>query len=526
MKGNTTIKRALISVYDKQGIVEFAKALAAKGIELLSTGGTFNLLKQDGVKVREVSDYTQYPEMMGGRVKTLHPKIHGGILARRHQDMPTLEEHDILPIDLVVVSLYPFVETIRQKDCAYEDAIEQIDIGGPTMIRAAAKNHRDVTVVVDKSDYQTVLNELDSHDGNITEETRRWLALKAFKTTADYDSAITNYLKAELDGNKHKVEFPEVLQPMFIKSHILRYGENPHQEAAFYLEPERPTGTVGNLKQHQGKPLSYNNVMDTDAAIECVKGFKEPACVIVKHANPCGVAIGQTLKEAYERAHTTDPTSAFGGIIAFNRPLDARVAESILSRQFVEVIVAPEVEADTLSVTAEKPNVRVLSCGQWSLDVPAALDYRRVRGGLLVQTYDSTHVIDDAALDVVTEQEPTDAQRDDLLFAWKVAKHVKSNAIVYAKNKQTIGIGAGQMSRVDSTKIAQLKAQDQSLRVFGSAMASDAFFPFRDSIDEAAKAGVACIIQPGGSIRDEEVIEAANEHGIVMVFTGIRHFNH
>lgn len=521
------IQRALISVYDKTGVVEFATTLSELGIELISTGGTFRALKDAGLSVKEVSEHTGAKEMMGGRVKTLHPKIHGGILGRRDVDQDVMAEADIAPIDLVIVNLYPFVETISQKNCTFEDAIEQIDVGGPTMIRAAAKNHKDVLVVVDPADYSVIADELKQNSGDGKTLDNRLYAQKAFKMTAEYDAAIVNYFKKINDQDKHSVEFPEVFQPTFIKSHVLRYGENPHQQAAFYVEPERPQGIVASIKQLQGKPLSYNNVMDTNAALECVKDFDEnPCCVIVKHANPCGVAIGQTALEAYELAHTTDPISAFGGIIAFNRPLTADVAEAIINKQFVEVLVAPSVEPDALTVTASKPNVRVLSCGQWIQDNVPTLDYRRVQGGLLVQTNDSTHVIDDEALDFVTDASPTEAQRRDLLFAWRVAKHVKSNAIVYAKNNQTIGIGAGQMSRVDSTKIAQSKAEEQGLRVKGAVMASDAFFPFRDSIDEAAKAGITCIIQPGGSMRDEEVIEAANEHGMVMAFTGIRHFNH
>lgn len=522
-----SVKRALISVYDKTGVVEFAKALVALDIEILSTGGTYRLLTENGLTVKEVAEHTGAKEIMNGRVKTLHPIIHGGILGRRDKDLSVMQAEGIAPIDMVVVNLYPFVETIKQEDCTFADAIEQIDIGGPTMIRAAAKNQKDVLVVVDPHDYPQVLTELKANHCQLNPKENLWYALKAFKTTAAYDTAITNYLSTCNEQDNRSVTFPEILQPTFSKSMTLRYGENPHQQAAFYIEAEAQTGTVASLQQFQGKPLSYNNVMDTNAALECVKDFNEsPCCVIVKHANPCGVATGQNLVEAYERAYTTDPVSAFGGIIAFNRPLTAEVAESIIDKQFVEVIVAPSVDSDALIITACKPNIRVLSCGQWSNDVPTALDYRRVNGGLLVQTYDSTHVCDDEAVDIVTEQSPTDAQRQDLLFAWRVAKHVKSNAIVYAKNKQTLGIGAGQMSRVDSTKIAQLKAESQGLRIKGAVMASDAFFPFRDSIDEAAKAGIACVIQPGGSVRDEEVIDAANEHGMVMVFTGIRHFNH
>ncbi len=518
------IKRALISVSDKKGVVAFARELVERRVEILSTGGTASLLMENGIPVVEVSDYTGFPEIMAGRVKTLHPRIHGGLLGRRGIDDETMAAHGILPIDLVVVNLYPFQQTVAREDCDLATAIENIDIGGPAMLRAAAKNHAAVTVVVNNDDYDTVLEEMDRNEGAVSDEVRFSLAVKAFEHTAAYDGAIANYLGSiRADGGRSS--FPHTFNLQLVKSQELRYGENPHQQAAFYTEHRPAGGSVATARQLHGKPLSFNNIADTDAALECVKQFDTPACVIVKHANPCGAAEADHLSQAYERAYATDPTSAFGGIIAFNRELDAATARAILSRQFVEVIIAPEVSDEAMAVVAEKKNVRLLACGAWPKTAPAGLDYKRVVGGLLIQDRDIAMVTRDD-LEVVTRTSPTDEQLSDLLFAWKVAKHVKSNAIVYARQRRTIGIGAGQMSRVYSARIALLKASEEGLEISGSVMASDAFFPFRDGVDAAAEAGVKAIIQPGGSIRDEEVIAAANEHGIAMVFTGMRHFRH
>lgn len=526
----TKIQRALISVSDKQGIVPFAQALSARGIEILSSGGTFQLLQANQIPAIEVSTYTEFPEMMDGRVKTLHPKIHGGILARRGKDEAVMLEHGIQPIDLVVVNLYPFQQTVADPQCSLDKAIENIDIGGPTMVRAAAKNHAAVTILVNPLDYENFLLELDAQQGELSTQSRFQYALKAFEHTAQYDAAIADYLgrfqtSPASPDTWPKQRFSHTFNRQFIKVQEMRYGENPHQQAAFYRSADAPTGCVASAQQVQGKELSFNNVADTDAALECVKAFDEPACVIVKHANPCGVAVGSHLLNAYQRAYQTDPTSAFGGIIAFNRPLDKNTAELILKQQFVEVIIAPSVEPDALPVLAQKTNIRVLSCGQWQANSVQDFDYKRVQGGLLVQEFDLGRV-SKAELKCVSKRSPSDAELDDLLFAWKVAKYVKSNAIVYAHNKQTIGIGAGQMSRVYSAKIAGIKAQDENLQVAGSVMASDAFFPFRDGIDAAAAAGIRAIIQPGGSMRDEEVIKAADEADIAMVFTGMRHFRH
>ncbi|MEM9256683.1 MAG: bifunctional phosphoribosylaminoimidazolecarboxamide formyltransferase/IMP cyclohydrolase [Pseudomonadota bacterium] len=517
-----TIRRALISVSDKTGIVDFASALSEMGVALLSTGGTFRLLQDNGLTVTEVADYTGFPEMMDGRVKTLHPKVHGGILARRGQDEAVMADHGIEPIDLVVVNLYPFAATVAQPDCTLEDAIENIDIGGPTMVRAAAKNHRHVNIVVNASDYNGVLDEMRSNDGATTLETRFDLAIKAYEHTAAYDGAIANYFGTQVPGGSEG--FPRTFNTQFIKTQDMRYGENPHQRAAFYSEPSPLEAGITTAHQLQGKALSYNNVADTDAALECVKCFTEPACVIVKHANPCGVAVGSDIGEAYELAFATDSESAFGGIIAFNRPLDAATAATIVERQFVEVIIAPEITGQAAAAVAEKKNIRLLVSGQWTAGHPA-LDYKRVNGGLLVQDRDLGMVdLDD--LQIVSQSQPTEQQLRDLLFAWKVAKFVKSNAIVYAKGGRTIGVGAGQMSRVNSARIAAIKAEHAGLDVPGSVMASDAFFPFRDGIDSAGERGIAAVIQPGGSIRDKEVIAAADEHGMAMVFTGMRHFRH
>ncbi|MFP1863711.1 bifunctional phosphoribosylaminoimidazolecarboxamide formyltransferase/IMP cyclohydrolase [Lonsdalea quercina] len=529
MQQHRPLRRALLSVSDKAGIVEFAQALSERGVELLSTGGTARLLADAGLPVTEVSDYTGFPEMMDGRVKTLHPKVHGGILARRGQDDAVMAQHDIQPIDMVVVNLYPFAQTVAKEHCTLADAIENIDIGGPTMVRSAAKNHNDVAIVVKSGDYTSIIDELDSHEGSLTDETRFDLAIKAFEHTAAYDSMIANYFGTLVpayhgDTSRPAGHFPRTLNLNFIKKQDMRYGENGHQQAAFYIEEEVKEASVATATQWQGKALSYNNIADTDAALECVKEFAEPACVILKHANPCGVAIGDSILDAYERAYKTDPTSAFGGIIAFNRELDEATAQAIVSRQFVEVIIAPSVSDAALRVTAAKQNVRVLTCGQWQQHIPS-LDFKRVNGGLLVQDRD-LGMVDASQLRVVTERQPTEAELRDALFCWKVAKFVKSNAIVYARDNMTIGIGAGQMSRVYSAKIAGIKAEDEGLGVEGSVMASDAFFPFRDGIDAAAAVGITCVIQPGGSIRDDEVIAAANEHGIAMLFTDMRHFRH
>ncbi|AOU97024.1 bifunctional phosphoribosylaminoimidazolecarboxamide formyltransferase/IMP cyclohydrolase [Acidihalobacter yilgarnensis] len=516
------IGRALISVSDKTGIEALARALVALGVELLSTGGTARTLKAAGLPVLDVSEHTGLPEMMDGRVKTLHPKIHGGILGRRGIDDEVMATHGIGTIDLVVVNLYPFEATIANPDCTLPEAIEQIDIGGPAMVRAAAKNHADVGVVVDPEDYAGLIDELRAHGGTFL-RTRFALAAKAFAHTARYDGMVANYLGAvTADGDRQP--FADTLSLQFDKSEDLRYGENPHQRAAFYRERTVAEASVASARQLQGKALSFNNIADTDAALECVKQFDAPACVIVKHANPCGVSVAPNLLTAYERAYQTDPTSAYGGIIAFNRPLDGDTARAIVSRQFVEVIIAPEITPAAARAVAEKKNVRLLACGQWDAPTPG-LDFKRVNGGLLVQDRDIASISAET-LKPVTRRSPNPQELDDLLFAWQVAKFVKSNAIVYARDRQTVGVGAGQMSRVYSARIAGIKAADEGLVVAGSVMASDAFFPFRDGIDAAAEAGITAVIQPGGSMRDEEVIEAADSHGMAMVFTGVRHFRH
>ena len=518
------IRRALISVSDKTGIVDFARALVERGVEILSTGGTAKLLASNGISVIEVADYTGFPEMMDGRLKTLHPKIHGGLLGRRGEDDRAMAEHGIPPIDLLVVNLYPFEATVAKPGCSLADAIENIDIGGPAMLRAAAKNHAAVTVVVDAGDYARVLAEMRDNAGAVSAATRFDLAVKVFEHTGRYDGAIANYLGSiQADGGCDP--FPRTYSVQFRKAQEMRYGENPHQGAAFYVEPAPAEACIATARQLQGKELSYNNVADTDAALECVKGFDTPACVIVKHANPCGVAIGASILEAYDRAYKTDPTSAFGGIIAFNRPLDGATAKAIVERQFVEVIIAPEVMPEALAATASKQNVRVLACGNWG-DVRApGWDYKRVTGGLLVQDRDLGQVAR-SDLKVVTKRQPTDREMIDLLFAWQVVKLVKSNAIVYGKDGMILGVGAGQMSRVFSANIAIMKAREEKLDLKGAAMASDAFFPFRDGIDLAAEQGITAVIEPGGSMRDSEVIAAADEHDIAMVFTGMRHFRH
>jgi phosphoribosylaminoimidazolecarboxamide formyltransferase / IMP cyclohydrolase len=512
------VRRALVSVSDKSGLAPFVRGLAGLGVEILSTGGTARQLREAGIEAIDVAARTGFPEIMDGRVKTLHPVIHGGLLGRRGTDDAVMDEHGIQAIDLLVVNLYPFERTIARADATLAEAIENIDIGGPAMIRAASKNHEGVAVVVDPADYDEVLAALAG--ASLTLQARRCLAAKAYAHTAAYDTAIAGYLSRAI-GN-------ERLGERFLyagsRAQNLRYGENPHQQAAFYVDQQAPAGSLATARQLQGKALSYNNIADSDAALECVRQFPEPACVIVKHANPCGVAVAGSILTAYEKAFRTDPTSAFGGIIAFNRPLDAHTAQSIVERQFVEVIVAPVIEAAAAATLRAKENVRVLETG-----VPAGVDesfeLKKVGGGLLVQTRDLGRIAAED-LKVVTEKAPTPAQVEDLLFAWAVVKYVKSNAIVFCRDGMTLGIGAGQMSRVYSTKIAAIKAADEALDVGGSVMASDAFFPFRDGIDAAAATGIAAIIQPGGSMRDAEVIDAANEHGLAMVFTGMRHFRH
>jgi len=518
----SSITRALISVSDKTGIVEFARGLAEKNIEILSTGGTAKLLTENNVPVLEVSEYTGFPEMMDGRVKTLHPKIHGGILGRRGMDDSVMKQNGIGPIDLIVVNLYPFEATVADPDCDLARAIENIDIGGPTMLRAAAKNHKDVTVVVDASDYARVLDEMHANNGAVSDATRFDLAVKTFEHTARYDGAIANYLGARTDDEVS--DFPRTLSMQFAQVQTMRYGENPHQKAAFFVERQIEETCVATATQIQGKELSYNNIADTDAALECVKNFDEgPACVIVKHANPCGVALGDNLLDAYNRAFSTDPESAFGGIIAFNEELDGETAKAIVDKQFVEVIIAPKVSAAAIEVISAKKNVRLLECGTWSSEVMHRIEFKRVNGGLLVQDADLQLTNE---IKVVSERQPTEEEMRDLLFTWRVAKFVKSNAIVYGRDGMTIGVGAGQMSRINSARIAGIKAEQAGLEVKGSVMASDAFFPFRDGIDSAAEAGIAAVIQPGGSMRDDEAISAANEHGMAMVFTGMRHFRH
>jgi phosphoribosylaminoimidazolecarboxamide formyltransferase/IMP cyclohydrolase len=522
------IGRALLSVSDKHGLPEFGRFLHAKNVQLLSTGGTAKLLADTNIEVTEVADYTKFPEIMDGRVKTLHPKIHGGLLGRRGIDDATMAEHGIEPIDLLVVNLYPFRETIAAPNCTQADAIENIDIGGPAMLRAAAKNHTSVCVVVDPEDYPRVIEEMKANGGCLSEELCFELAAKAFAHTASYDHAIARYLSSINSGSAE----PHAGQPLpthlsleFDRQQTLRYGENPHQEAAFYRDPNAPVGSLGGAKQHQGKELSYNNIADTDAAWECVSQFATPACVIVKHANPCGVAVATDSLEAYRSAYATDPTSAFGGIIAFNQSLSADAVKEIIDQQFVEVIIAPEFSVEALDVLSAKPNVRVLSAGSPAPANDSGLELKKVSGGLLVQTRDD-RIITASDLTTMTRREPTTRELDDLLFSWSVVKFVKSNAIVFCRDGQTLGVGAGQMSRVYSARIAAIKAEDAGLAIKDSVMASDAFFPFRDTIDQAAEMGVAAIIQPGGSMRDQEVIDAADEHGICMVFTGVRHFRH
>ncbi|HEV2702926.1 MAG TPA: bifunctional phosphoribosylaminoimidazolecarboxamide formyltransferase/IMP cyclohydrolase [Steroidobacteraceae bacterium] len=519
------VRRALLSVSDKNGVLELAHALAARGIEILSTGGTARLLRTAGLRVREVADYTGFPEIMDGRVKTLHPKIHGGLLGRRGRDDAVMAEHQIEPIDLLIVNLYPFARAVSKLQCSYEDGIENIDIGGPAMVRAAAKNHEFVTVVVEPGDYPRLLAELATHQGHTSFELRAALAATAYAHTAQYDTMVSQWLMTQRQIKP--ATFPPTLPLVFEKLQDLRYGENPHQQAAFYRPAGALSGGLAAARVLQGKELSFNNIADADTAIGCVRQFSAPACVIVKHANPCGVCQSVNLLAAYEGAHRTDPVSAFGGIIAFNREVDAATARSIVGRQFAEVILAPAFNAEACAVLAEKPNIRVLEL-PWAAHVPAAddgaVELRSVAGGLLVQTADTAALPD--SLNVVTRRAPTEAQMLDLRFAWRVCQFVKSNAIVFARAGATIGIGAGQMSRVYSTRIAALKATDEKLEVAGAAMASDAYFPFRDGLEAAASLGIQAVIQPGGSRRDDEVIAAADEYDIAMVFTGVRHFRH
>jgi phosphoribosylaminoimidazolecarboxamide formyltransferase/IMP cyclohydrolase len=520
---NVTVRRALVSVSDKTGLIELVRALARRNVEILSTGGTAELLAANGIAVTQVASYTGFPEIMDGRVKTLHPKIHGGLLGRLGVDDGVMAEHGIAPIDLLIVNLYPFSSVIARADAPYALALENIDIGGPAMLRAAAKNHARVTVAVDPGDYPVLLAELAREDGATTEGTRARLAAKAFAHTARYDTLVAHYLLARHPSASD--EFPELLPLVFERVQSLRYGENPHQRAAFYREPGSVGVSIASARVLQGKELSFNNIADADAAIQCVRQFAEPTCVIVKHANPCGVASAASLVGAYERAYRTDPTSAFGGIIAFNQELDEVTAREILQRQFVEVLAAAHVTDGARALLGAKPNIRVLELGSLLAAQDGALDYRSVAGGLLVQSSDQ-HALALKDLKIVTDRAPDARESADLLFAWRVAKFVKSNAVVFARELATVGVGAGQMSRVHATRIAVIKAVDAGLPVAGSVMASDAFFPFRDSIDAAAAEGVRAVIQPGGSMRDAEVIQAANAHGIAMVFTGVRHFRH
>ena len=532
------IRRALISVSDKHGIEEFARSLHELGVELVSTGGTARLLSEAGIPIVEVSALTGFPEIMAGRVKTLHPIVHGGLLGRRGTDDEVMREHGIEAIDLLSVNLYPFERTIGRADCPLAEAVENIDIGGPAMLRAAAKNHADVAAVSDPDDYPRVIDEMRRRSGALSAETRFALAAKAFAHTARYDAAIAEYLGSVEDPGRHPVErnrFPAIRTRPLVRQAELRYGENPHQAAALYRDRDTPdtAPTVPGARLVQGKPPSFNNIADADTALQCIRALgTPPACVIVKHANPCGAAVAGTAREAYDRAFRTDPTSAFGGIIAVNRPLDGPLARAVLERQFVEVIVAPSIEEEAAAVLSAKPNVRVLDTG--GLGEPAAgsdggmgayHDIRSVRGGVLVQEADHDAITPDD-LEIVTRRPPTPSELSDLLFAWRIAWFVKSNAIVYARGGATFGIGAGQTSRVHSARIGRIKAEEEGLDLGGTAMASDAFFPFRDGVDAAAEAGVAAVIQPGGSRRDREVVAAADEHGMAMVFTGVRHFRH
>jgi phosphoribosylaminoimidazolecarboxamide formyltransferase/IMP cyclohydrolase len=517
------VRRALLSVSDKSGLVELARELARRNIEVISTGGTARLLTEQGLAVREVSAYTGFPEIMDGRVKTLHPRIHGGLLGRRGTDDAAMSLHDIPPIDLLVVNLYPFAQTVARPDCRYNEAVEHIDIGGPAMLRAAAKNHEFVAVVVDPSDYGVLLSELQEHDGATTLAARSRLAAKAFAHTARYDTMVASFLARHHEPGAER--FPATLPLVFEKVQDLRYGENPHQQAAFYRDPALRGVSIANARALQGKDLSYNNIADADTAIECVRQFLEPACVIVKHANPCGAAVADSPVQAYSAAFATDPTSAYGGIIAFNRELDAATADAIVSRQFAEVIAAPLIAPQARTALAARPGIRVLELGDLRNAPTAELEFRSVTGGLLVQTRDAEQSAP-LELRVVTRRAPTRDELADLEFAWRIARFVKSNAIVYARNAATVGVGAGQMSRVYSVRLAAMKAADEKLATAGAVMASDAFFPFRDNIDVAASHGIRAVIQPGGSKRDDEVIAAADEHGMAMAFTSTRHFRH
>jgi len=518
----TPIRRALLSVSNKDGLVDLARALRERNVEILSTGGTAALLEQHGIEVKQVSSHTGFPEIMDGRVKTLHPKIHGGLLGRRGVDEAVMQQHGIEAIDLVVVNLYPFAATVAKPGCTIEDAIENIDIGGPAMVRASAKNHERVTIVVDPLDYNSVLAEVEQA-GEVTATTRRRLAAKAYAHTAGYDAMVASYLNKVVQGEGGG-EYPDLMSLQYRKRMELRYGENAHQSAALYIESGVQGASVGTASQLQGKALSYNNIADADTAFECVRQFDEPACVVVKHANPCGVAVDKDILAAYNRAYKTDPTSAYGGIIAFNRTLDGNTANTILERQFVEVIIAPDADAEARAICTRKENVRLLITGNMT---PSSSKYevRSVNGGLLLQSRDQG-MVSAAELKVVSQRQPTADEMRDLQFAWRVCKYVKSNAIIYAKDNMTVGIGAGQMSRVVSSKIAAMKAKDEGLIVAGAVMASDAFFPFRDGLDVAAEFGIKAVIQPGGSMRDKEVIAAADEHGMAMVLTGMRHFRH
>ena len=514
------IQRALISVSNKTGLVEFCRSLTEEfNIEIISTGGTLKVLEEASISAVEISQFTNFPEMMDGRVKTLHPKVHGGILARREQDQEIMEENNILAIDLVIVNLYPFKETISKADVSLEEAIENIDIGGPSMVRSAAKNNKYVGVVVEPDDYPLILKEMKGNRGSLSQEMRSSLATKAFNHTANYDTVISGYLSSLTEQ-----DFPNRIFAKFQKKEVMRYGENPHQKAAFYIDETKQGNGLGNAIQLQGKQLSYNNIADTDAALECVKSFEEPTCVIIKHANPCGVATDVDITEAYQKAFDADSTSAFGGIIALNRKLEERTAQQIIDNQFVEVIIAPGVSSSAQKILNTKENIRVLEMESME-KLSSGFKFLSVVDGLLVQEIDNGS-ISAKDLKIVSSREPTEKEVQDCLFAWKVCKFVKSNAIVYAKNNQTVGIGAGQMSRIDSTQIAASKAKESGFETKGCAMASDAFFPFRDGIDVAASMGISSIIQPGGSIRDDEIIEAANEANMAMIFTGMRHFRH
>jgi phosphoribosylaminoimidazolecarboxamide formyltransferase/IMP cyclohydrolase len=534
------IRRALLSVSNKNGILEFAQALVSRGVQLLSTGGTAALLQKSGIAVTPVEAITQFPEMLDGRVKTLHPAVHGGLLARRDHGahMQALQHAGFTAIDLLVVNLYPFRETLARPSASYEDVIENIDIGGPAMLRAGAKNHDGVAVVVDPSDYSGLLAEMDQHSNTLGWPTRQRLAKKVFAHTADYDAAISNLLNALPASDCAPADsgcmppdpktadlYPDILTLQFHRVQAMRYGENPHQSAAFYRESDPQAGTLANYTQLQGKALSYNNIADSDAAWSCVRSFSDPACVIVKHANPCGVAIGGSAAAAYQKAFKTDPTSAFGGILAFNVPLDEQAARDI-AQQFAEVIIAPDFTDGALKIFASKTNLRLLKLplGE-AAAISSGRELKRVSGGLLVQTPDR-NTLSPSELKIVSRLQPTAAQLEDLLFAWKVCTWVKSNAIVFCSDGMTLGVGAGQMSRIDSARIAAIKAQHAGLNLQGSAAASDAFFPFRDGLDAVADAGAQCVIQPGGSVRDDEVIAAADERGLAMVFTGMRHFRH